>query len=58
MKSELQSVVAVLEDPPEERLVRGQVATVVDIWASGVYEVAFADRNGQTTLWQRSNLNN
>ncbi len=45
---ELHSVVAVLEDLPERHLVRGEVGTVVEIWAPGVYEVEFADRNGQT----------
>jgi hypothetical protein len=45
---ELLSVVAVLEDLPQEHLVRGEVGTVVDTWAPGVYEVEFADRNGQT----------
>jgi hypothetical protein len=45
---ELLSVVAILEDLPQEHLVRGEVGTVVEIWAPGVYEVEFADRNGQT----------
>ena len=30
-----------------EHLVRGEVGTVVEIWAPGVYEVEFADRNGR-----------
>ena len=42
------SVVAVLEDLPEEGLVRGQVGTVVEDWAPGVYEVEFCDHNGRT----------
>jgi hypothetical protein len=41
------SVVAVLEDLPEEGLVRGQVGTVVESWAPGVYEVEFCDDNGK-----------
>ncbi len=35
----LHSVVALLEDLPEHRLVRGQVGTVVESWGPGVYEV-------------------
>jgi hypothetical protein len=45
---EIHSVVALLEDLPDEGLVRGQVGTVVEIWAPGVYEVEFADGNGKT----------
>ena len=43
---EIHSVVALLEDLPEG-LVRGQVGTVVENWAPGVYEVEFADDNGR-----------
>ena len=42
------SVVALLEDLPEAGLVHGQVGTVVENWAPGVYEVEFADDNGKT----------
>ena len=45
---DVHSVVALLEDLPEEALVRGQVGTVVESWAPGVYEVEFADDNGKT----------
>ena len=45
---EMHSVVALTEDLPEEGLVRGQVGTVVENWAPGVYEVEFSDDNGQT----------
>jgi hypothetical protein len=41
------SVAALLQDLPEEGLVRGQVGTVVEIWAPGVYEVEFSDDNGR-----------
>jgi hypothetical protein len=41
------SVVALLEDLPEEGLARGQVGTVVETWAPGVYEVEFCDDNGR-----------
>jgi hypothetical protein len=44
---EMLSVVALLEDLPEEGLVRGQVGTVVESWAPGVYEVEFCDDNGR-----------
>ena len=45
---EMLSVVALLEDLPEEGLVRGQVGTVVESWAPGVYEVEFCDGDGKT----------
>ena len=45
---EMHSVVALLEDLPEDALVRGQVGTVVGDWASGVYEVEFCDSTGKT----------
>ena len=44
---EMHAVVALLEDLPEPGLVRGQVGTVVENWAPGVYEVEFADDNGK-----------
>ena len=45
---EMLSVVALLEDLPQEGLVRGQVGTVVENWAPGVYEVEFSDDDGKT----------
>ena len=45
---ELHSVVALVEYLPQEGLVRGQVGTVVETWAPGVYEVEFSDDNGRT----------
>jgi hypothetical protein len=45
---EMLSVVALLEDVPEYGLVRGQVGTVVEYLAPGVYEVEFCDDNGRT----------
>jgi hypothetical protein len=45
---DIHSVVALLEDLPEEGLVRCQVGTVVENWAPGIYEVEFADDNGKT----------
>ena len=44
----MHSVVALLEDLSEQGLVRGQVGTVVENWAPGVFEVEFADDNGRT----------
>ena len=43
---EILDVVALLEDVLEEGLRRGEVGTVVEQWADGVYEVEFSDRNG------------
>jgi len=44
---EMLSVVALLQDLPEEGLVRGQVGTVVENWAPDVYEVEFSDDHGR-----------
>ena len=40
--------VALLKDLPHERLRRGQVGTVVELYGPGRYEVEFADADGQT----------
>ena len=40
--------VALVEDMPSERLVKGQVGTVVEELAEGVYEVEFTNRQGET----------
>ena len=45
---EVHSVVALLQNLPEEGLVRGQVGTVVENWAPGVFEIEFTDDNGRT----------
>jgi len=42
------AVVALLEDIPQKGLLRGQVGTVVESLAPGVYEVEFSDDSGQT----------
>lgn len=42
------SVVALLEELPKYGLVRGQVGTVVEVLAPGVYEVEFCDDEGRT----------
>jgi hypothetical protein len=45
---ELLSVVAVMRDVPETGLVCGQVGTVVEVLAPGVFEVEFSDDSGRT----------
>ena len=45
---EMLSVVALLEDLPEKGLLRGQVGTVVEDLAPGVYEIEFSDDDGRT----------
>jgi len=44
----LLDVVALLEDQPAEGLVAGQVGTVVEVLAPGVFEVEFLDSQGRT----------
>ena len=47
MAPKLLDVVALLHDFPAEKLVRGQVGTVVEELAPGVSEVEFSDNNGR-----------
>ena len=42
------SVVALIKDIPKKGLLRGQVGTVVENLAPGVYEVEFSDDDGKT----------
>lgn len=42
------SVVALIEDLPHKGLKRGQVGTIVEDLAPGVYEVEFSDDQGRT----------
>ena len=42
------AVVALLHDIPERGLRRGQVGTVVEPLAPGVFEVEFSDTDGRT----------
>ena len=44
----LLDVVALCDEWPEQGLRRGQVVTVVDVLASGVFELEFSDDNGCT----------
>jgi len=44
----LLDVVALLDDKPADHLVSGQVGTVVEVLAPGVFEVEFLDANGRT----------
>ncbi len=48
MEPKLLDVVALLEDVPNDRLVRGQVGTIVENLAPGVFEVEFSDDTGKT----------
>lgn len=45
---ELLSVIALINDVPSKGLRRGQVGTIVEILAPGVYEVEFSDDAGQS----------
>ena len=45
---EILDVVALTEDLPERNLYRGQVGTVVESLAPGVFEVEFSDNEGRT----------
>jgi Domain of unknown function (DUF4926) len=42
------TVVALLENLPGKGLLRGQVGTIVEDLAPGVYEVEFSDDSGRT----------
>ena len=44
----LLDVVALLEDKPTEGLAAGQVGTVVELLAPGVFEVEFLNSGGRT----------
>lgn len=44
----LLDTVALLEDLPTRKLHAGEVGTVVELLDEGVYEVEFADEDGQT----------
>ncbi len=44
----LLDTVAVLKDVPQKRVVFGQVETIVEKLADGVFEVEFADKFGET----------
>lgn len=46
---QLLDVVALTEDRPDQGLRRGQVGTVVEVLAPGVYEVEFCDDEGEPT---------
>jgi hypothetical protein len=45
---QLLDVVALIEDLPARGLLRGQVGTVVEPLAPGVFEVEFVDQDGRT----------
>ena len=50
----LLDVVALLRDKPAEGLVAGQVGTVVEVLAPGVFEVEFLDSQGRTVVFPNS----
>lgn len=43
----LLDVVALLEDCPEQGLVRGQVGTIVEVYDPNVFDVEFSDIQGR-----------
>ena len=45
---EILDVVALIHDEPGKGLRRGQVGTIVETLASGVFEVEFSDLQGRT----------
>jgi hypothetical protein len=45
---QLLDIVALIQDLPERGLKRGQVGTVVEELAPGVFEVEFSDNEGRT----------
>jgi len=47
MAPKILDVIALLHDLPQERLLRGQVGTVVEDLGRGVFEVEFSDNNGR-----------
>ena len=44
----LLDTVALLKDIPDEKLVKGQVGTIIEMLDKDVYEVEFADKQGRT----------
>ena len=46
-KIRLLDVVALTEDVPEHGLLRGQVGTIVEVFAEGNYEVEFSGDDGR-----------
>lgn len=47
MAIQLLDVVALVNDLPEHKLVRGQVGTVVEMLAPDIYEIEFTDEDGR-----------
>ena len=47
MTIQLLDVVALVNDLPEYKLIRGQVGAVVEVLAPEVYEVEFTDEDGR-----------
>ena len=40
--------VALLDDLPQEGLLRGQIGAIIEMYPDGEYEVEFVDEDGQT----------
>jgi hypothetical protein len=40
--------VAILREVPEQKVLMGQVGTIVEILAEDIYEVEFTDQSGET----------
>jgi len=47
-KLELLSVVALLQDVPDEGLIRGQIGTIIEVLSPSAALVEFCDQQGQT----------
>jgi hypothetical protein len=45
---ELLDVVALIKDLPEQKLYKGHVGTIVEVYESDVFEVKFVDFQGKT----------
>lgn len=47
MPPKILDVIALLHDLPDQKLLRGQVGTIVEELAPGVFEVEFSDSHGR-----------
>ena len=58
MKIKILDVVALLNDLPEKRLLKGQVGTVVEELDENVFEVDFINTNGETLALEEIHSDN
>jgi hypothetical protein len=49
--------VALLKDIPEQKLVKGQVGTIVEKWDTGIYEVEFCNTSSTTLILEEVSEN-